>query len=186
MKSRKKTKDLLDEKIKVDQLKLAELKYYDAEENGVEVSQPLSYIVLLQNGDDYVNLLAPEENYPVFRRNSHYTNYCSSGETYGSKVVLIGNEERLETGPCWVLCDDDFSEKLVKKLGEVITIRDVQQYVLDSNYYFKDRLDIASVRSRGLSERRKMNQIVRKDIPKKDALYTFFEVRQAGQTYIKK
>lgn len=175
-------KDLLNREISVDNLKLAELKYFDKEHNGVELTAPLSYIILFNNGNDYVNLLAPEESYPVFVRNAHYTNYLSNGEeTYGAKVKLLTSMEKCETGPCWVLCSDDFKQKL----GEVTTIRDIQNYILDSSNYFKDRLDVALFRLRRFQDRKRMKKIVEEDIQRRDELYTFFESRQEGQRYIK-
>lgn len=179
---RKSKKELLNREICVDNLKLAELKYFDKEHNGIELTEPLSYIVLFNNGDDYVNLLSPDESYPVFIRKPHYTNYYGDGgETYGTKVKLLTNEEECVTGPCWLLCNNDL--KMV--LGDVTTLKDVQNYVLRSHYYFKDRLSLVTAKMRRFQDMRKMREILVTDLKKRDALYTFFEERQKGKSYIK-
>ena len=48
---------------------LAEMKYYSKENNGVELSEPLTYAFVVDLGDgEFANPFDVSEDYPVFKR----------------------------------------------------------------------------------------------------------------------
>jgi hypothetical protein len=131
-----------EDKIDVSKLHLAELKYYDKSHSGVELGGALSYAFLLDCGDKYINPLNVGDSYPVFER-SPYANFTCDGEPYGSKLWLVDGEDI--TGPCYVLVKgtlkDDFH-------SPSISIKQLEDYVLNSSKFFKDRVDVAVNRFR--------------------------------------
>ena len=159
-----------------DSLKLAELKYYDHKHNGIEVSEPLSYIVLVQVGDRYFNALDPIEELPTFER-VHGTTNSYGDDYYGTKVRLV--TDGCSTGPCWLISTDYDIQK--KFEGEEVTKRELEDYVLNSRDYFKDRYDIAFNRLYRGERLFKMLDIINKDITKKRNIDRFFDIKAEKQ-----
>ena len=124
--------------IKTENLKLAEVRYFDVERNGLEFTPPLSHVVLLNRGDTYVSLLNCGDFAPIYKRNKSKSNvYSDDGEYFGTKIELVyGN---LKDGEAWLLTDTDFT----KVFGsEEVDMDTVEQYVLASDLFFKDRLEL--------------------------------------------
>ena len=122
-------------KIKTNSLFLAELKYYSKEVNGIEIGDAFSYSFLIQKDNNFINVFDVYENYPVFERVS-YSNCTKEGIEYGKKVILKNNID--ESGPCYVLLKngkDIF-------LDDEILYDDLKKYVLNSDLFFKERIEI--------------------------------------------
>lgn len=130
-----------EQEIKTEDLRTVGIRYFSEKDNGIEVSKNLGFAFLYRLGEDnYVNLFNPVSNYPLFVR-VPYSNVTSDGEEYGSKVALVCGEEK--TGPCYVTIYEKATD-LFKK--DVVTIGEVEDYMLSSQYYFVDRSDIAKTR----------------------------------------
>ena len=94
--------------IKTENLKLAEVRYFDVERNGLEFTPPLSHVVLLNRGDTYVSLLNADTHMLI-----SIINETNNYEEFLSRV-----KERLNM---LEISEDDFAtlEKDVqKKLDE--------------------------------------------------------------------
>lgn len=162
------------DKFSKESLRLAELKYYDHKHNGIEVSEPLSYIVLVKIGDRYFNALDPVEELPTFERVPGTTN--SYGDDYfGTKVKLV--TDGCSTGPCWLISTDyDIGKKFI---GDVVTKRELEEYVLWSPLFFKDRTDIAKERIKSFERPYRMASIISRDKHKLDDIHAFYKARMS-------
>ncbi len=155
-------------------LHLAEVKYFDVKHNGIELTDPASLVIVYGSDGHYVNALSPYEEFPTFKRSRESNDYDGMGEYYGTKVIQL--TEEASTGACWVLRNrDDFSEKL----PEQVTVQELEDYVLESPYYFKDRLDIAKARLRRFEKPFKMSRIVNADKEEYAKYCQFFESRRS-------
>ena len=160
--------------IKTKDLKLAEVRYFDKENNGLELTPPLSYVVLLNRGDTYISLLNPGEFYPVYKRVKHKSNVYSEDEYIGTKVELMCGE--VCNGEAWLLNDVDFN----KHFGcEEVDMDTVYDYVITSSLFFKDRLELAKnyANRHGLPFFTIRN-IVKKDQKSIDDMNAFFAERE--------
>ena len=172
------------DKFEKSKLYLAELKYFDMQHNGIELSEPASYVVLCQYAEGkFFNVLDPFETLPTFEKLPGTTNFYNNEEYFGSKIRVLTDE--YSTGPCWLLCD--------KKIGdyfenEEVTISEIEDYVLDSPLYFKDRLPIAKDRLRNFQKPFKMAKIVRRDKEIDGSVDEFFRIRNNDRRreYVKK
>ena len=172
------------DKFKRDKLHLAELKYFDMQNNGIELSEPASYVVVYEIEDGkFLNALDPFEELPTFERIPCTTNIYGGQDYYGSKIRVL--TDNYSTGPCWLLCDEKFRRSLP---GMEIPLSEIENYVLDSSLYFKDRLDIAKKRLRKFEQPFKMARIVRCDKEKEGCVEEFFRIRNNDRRreYIKK
>ncbi len=108
---------------------LAELRCYEKNSLGVDVSNRLSYVFVEQLGDysnrEYQNIFT-NEIYPVLKRSivGNQVNYYF--EEDNSKVF----SDYGEVGLCWVLTNVSVCN---------LPMKDVKNIVLNSDYYFKDR-----------------------------------------------
>ena len=131
--------------MKAKDIKIAELKFFDKDHFGIEVSEVQSYglIAEVEGVIDsvYLNLLNPFQEYPIFER-IPYCNCNSDGVEYGAKVISVGKEE-LETGPCWVIGKENLFEVLGK---EDVEKEDIEDFVLKSPFYYKDRMSLVKNR----------------------------------------
>lgn len=166
-----------------DSLKLAELKYYDHKHNGIEVSEPLSYIVLVQIGDRYFNALDPIEELPTFERVPGTTNSYDD-DYFGTKVRLI--TDGCSTGPCWLISTDYDIQK--KFEGEEVSKRELEDYVLTSPLYFKDRIDIAKDRLSKFEQPYRMATIIGRERHRIEEIHAFYQERMSDlrREFIKK
>ena len=157
-----------------DSLKLAELKYYDHKHNGIEVSDPLSYIVLVQVGDRYFNALDPIEELPTFER-VHGTTNSYGDDYFGTKVRLL--TDGCSTGPCWLITNErDLSREFY---GDEVSKRQIEDYILLSPLFFKDRIDIARERLSRFEQPYKMASIIGREKHKLDEIHAFYDARRS-------
>ena len=165
-------------------LYLAELKYYDEEHNGVEFGEELSLVVLssFKKGDEtiYYNVLNEGEVLPTFGRSMEYGQYDENGEQYGTMMRHLGG--KLQTGPCWVLRHnlDNYD------LEEPVTREAIEDAVLNSEYYFKDRKEIAERKRKEKGNFFKMIKILRRDSADEEYMNFFFQQREEERQKTKK
>lgn len=154
-------------------LHLAEVKYFDIKHNGIELTDPASLVIIYETMHGYINPLCHYEEFPTFKR-SNVPNYNGSlDEYFGTKVVQLTDEA--STGPCWLIRDnDDFKDKL----DDQVTVEELEEYVLASPYYFKDRLEIAKARLRNFERPFAMTKIIRKDKEAYEEYIKFFDSRR--------
>ena len=127
--------------IETKKLKLAQVRYYDEEHNGVEVPSLKAYVFLLKSGESYINILNPGEDLPVYER-VPYTNTTLDGDDYGTKIVLAYGE--CESGPCYVV--ENIGMDHIFEVDS-ISLRQLKEYVMKSNLFFMDRLEIMKHRN---------------------------------------
>lgn len=162
--------------INVKDVKFVALKYYE-ENKGVEVGDPVSYAFLIKHKGLYINPFSPLDLYPVFERVTYYSNTTLDGEDYGAKVMLINNIEN--TGPCYVI----LGEKVFDK--DEISISELEEYMLRSKYFFKDRFSIAERRFKEFRNPLKMYNIMRKDQENHKKMEDFYSKRNVEMIKIK-
>lgn len=170
--------------IKVKDLTVADVRYFDKEHNGLEYAEPVSRVVLLNRGDTYINLLNPGEIAPIYRRIPNTTNAYSTEEYFGTKIEHVCGEEA--NGEAWLLADVDFSRIFH---SEYVDIRDVEDYVLETCDYYHNRADLIESRlQRGGLNTREIMLLVDtkvKDGHKKDDMDRFFAERGVQKVYRK-
>lgn len=126
------------EKFMAKDLRLAEIKYFNEEAKGIELTEPIGYVILEKLRDDlYANPFDISDFTPVFER-LPYSNTTRNGVEYGSKVRLVIN--KAESGPCYVLTNINLGDCFDR---EEIEGKDLEDYILKSGYYFPDRKNIA-------------------------------------------
>ncbi len=147
---------------------IAGVRYLNLENNGIELSNNLSYVVVSKKKvgteDIFYNVFLENESYPTFMRNRFYTNYTDNQESYGTKMNYQGG--KLETGPCWIL----------EGKVEDVSIKDIEDIVLSSHYYFKDRIKIAERRLKKYPI--KLLKVLLKDYKQKEIMDKYFEKRK--------
>ena len=89
--------------IRVKDLKKAKIRYYEKDRNGCEIPEVEAYTLFVKKGDRYINFFHPFVNCNVYER-VPYSNSTSTGETFGSKLVLAQGEEK--DGICYIIEND--------------------------------------------------------------------------------
>ena len=122
--------------IDVNRIRVAEIRYFDKDHNGVEIPPFKAYAVLVKFNESYINLFDYSE-LPVYER-VPYSMSTADGCDYGSRIQLISGEE--ENGLCYVLNSqkgtDLFDRPAVSK-------KDIEQFIFSSSDFFIDRVDLA-------------------------------------------
>lgn len=162
---------------------LAELKYFDKDHNGIEVTEDLSYVIIERFGNEkegytFLNVFDRLETFPVFKRNTCYENY-SNGICYGSKIESVSSF--FETGPCWLIK----SSLKDTSLPENVSMEDLENIVLISKNYFKDRKSIAARRMKKFDNYFKMLRIIKNDRKHEDYMNYYFEERAKEKVKVK-
>lgn len=153
--------------IKTDDLYFATIKYYE-KDKGVEVVENFAYAFLIKMDNMYINPFSPLDLFPVFDR-VPYPNYTLSGEEFGSKLRLLNTIDR--SGPCFIVV----GEKLFDK--EEVNYEELEEYVINSKLFFKDRLPIAKERMKKFKSPLKMCEIILSDEKKLDNYESYFSER---------
>ena len=166
-------------KISIDKVRRADLRYYDDEHHGIELTDSQSKAILVDLGFGYLNLFNLGEGYPVFDR-SKFTNISSAGEDYGTKMIPLS--ENFDTGPCWVLEAVNMRNELKKAF---VSIEDIENYILESSDFYKDRTEIARRRIRHLEHPVKMVRIINADKNAMRSMNEFFSARECGLQKVK-
>ena len=168
---------MINKMIKADQLKLAKVKYYDAEANGIEVNGLDAYAFLMKAGKDYVNVFDLTSNLPIFER-VPYSNTTKDGVNYGTKVIQISGEAD-KSGLCYVL-----ETSTAKDLFEVEELDEeaLKRYIVSSKKFFIDRKSIIQDNP-SLIARMKALPILLSDEKKHDKLRKFVDSHETGKRY---
>lgn len=166
-------------------LKLAAVRYYNDVRNGMEFTDPLSYVVLFNRGDTYINLLNPGEICPIWTRVPNTTNPIGSSDEYiGTKVDIVHGD--IQSGEAWLIDDTDMSSFFDR---EVVSLRDVENYVISSNDYFHNRAELIQERLEKEKMfpryRRKLLRIKEHDVEKFGEMQAFFEERGVQKVILK-
>lgn len=168
-------------KVNTNKIKLAEVKFFDKEHSGVEFGSPLSYVMLYEvddeytsvfNGKKYINLFGPDDIDLVFERSRFYSCYNSDGVDYGTKLNFVTGQ--LKTGPCCVLTGLDFSEVFN---SDSVDYESLQSYVLKSDKYFMDRVNIAKERLIAFRNPVRMLRIIDRDKVEAEKMNKYFAER---------
>ncbi len=159
---------------------IAELKYTDGQR--VEMGDAPSYVVVEKDkeylGDGvnltrFVNLFSGEE-YPTFSRSRDTGLYrygdpadlTGDGIQYGCGLIQESTE--MKEGPCYLLT----GEKM-----ENISRKDIENMVIYSSRYFKDRIRIMNIRGmNGMAARK----TIFNDLKKQDEMVEYFNERGAS------
>ena len=161
-------------------IKLVDLKYY-VDGCGVEHGESLSKGILVDFGNGrYVNPFCIYDSYPIFER-SHSSNTTFDGHSFGTRVCHVAN--KLVTGPCWVLDNKDFSKEIGK---DEISLDDLENFILTSNDFYKDRIRIAEKRMYKGKKKHKMMRVIAHDEELLAEMERFFIEREHGIQKVKK
>lgn len=164
-------------------MRIGELRYYSKENNGVEVSAPLSYGMFMFLEGHWVNIFDVSDDNSIFVRLRCYGNVTNYGFEYGSKLQLVSDEEKEKSGPCWILGDVTFSKVIGK---EEVSLEEVENYILNSSDYFKDRAEIALQRIHSWDSPIKMYGVIRRDRKDREKMDSFFAERSKTVQKVKK
>lgn len=159
---------------------LAEMKYYSKENNGIEVSAPLTYAFIVDLGEgQFANPFDISEDFPVFQK-LPYSNCTSTGVEYGSKVFLANTIDR--TGPCYVLSKNVGDMGL---MGDIVSSEQLVDYMFKNseNLYFKDRKHFASDKLK--RHPFTLRKLMESDEEKEAAMTAFLAERNAHLRLIK-
>ena len=176
--------------VKTDNIKLVDLRVY-RKELGVEVDYEMPKALVIYNTSDerYHNLFDQNETYPFMKR-VPYTNTTVDHISYGTKL-LVENPSLIEDiGICAIECNDQFIEEIRKE--NYRDIKEIEDMVLSSELYFKDRVKIVENRINSGSKKRKLAKILHKDWEKnchyQDNMFIVqYEIKKAkNKTKIKK
>ena len=167
-------------KISSNCIKMVDLRYY-VDGKGIELGDTLSKGVLVDFGNGrYVNPFCISDIYPIFKRDFS-SNTTVDGHSFGTRVCHVSN--KLVTGPCWILDNKDFSEVIGKS---EISLEDLENYILISNEFYKDRIRIAEKRLFKGKKKRKMMRMIAHDEELLAEMERFFVEREHGIQKVKK
>lgn len=122
--------------IDANRVRLAQIRYFDVEANASEIPMEKAYAFLVKVNGVYINPFNPLEEVPVYDR-AWYSNTTLEGREFGTKIILAQGE--VQEGKCYIL-EMEKGEKIFDK--EVVTIKDLEDYMFQSDEFFVDRLTI--------------------------------------------
>ncbi len=120
-------------------LRIAEVRYFDTKHNGVEIPPFDTYAFLLKVGDNYVNVINPDNDYPVYER-VPYSNVTREGWEFGTKIMLVSGE--CQDGLCYVVGNTAMQDVLGTIL---ISRKELIDKIVDSKQFF---VDVAEIREK--------------------------------------
>ncbi len=153
--------------ISTKELKLAEIRLFDAYRMASEIPYVHGYTFLLEEDGQYRTLFRDFDQLPVFGR-VPYSNETLNGEDFGSKIVLLQGEA--DNGPCYIVSYD--GKKLFGK--EEITLQELKTYILHSEYFFIDRLSIMEEENSSVFDKIRYFQKRKKDMELMDSFEEYF------------
>ena len=165
-------------KISTDNLKLARIKYFDLEHNGVEVTSDDPFVFLFKVKDTYVNLFDPCEDFTVYER-IPYSNVSKDGEDFGTKIGLL--QGKVDEGLCYVIENVNLKHYFGK---EEINISDLIKYMINSKDFFIDRMDYI-LESSSFKFNNKLRAKYYDDCKRLDDFKYFVNSHDKGVQYIK-
>ena len=154
--------------INTKQLRLAEIRLFDADRMASEIPTVHAYTFLVENDGKYYNAFHGEDSFPVFER-VPYSNSTLDGESFGSKIVLLQGE--VNNGPCYIMSSSS-GRNIFKK--EEISELELKEYILRSQYFFLDRLSFLEEDSSMLFHLIQYFKIRESDLKIMDEFYRYF------------
>lgn len=138
--------------IPVKKIKRAQIRYFECDKNGCEVTDIEAYTYFINIHGVYVNIFHPLEEFNIYVR-TPYGNSTMDGESFGSMLRLVNGRE--EDGVCFVLDKDDayFSGR------DYISCEDLEEEIINKEEFIVDRVDI--LRKRKCNKKEK--QILKRD-----------------------
>ena len=137
-----------------------------------------AYAFLLEKDGEYINILDPMEDYPVYERRMR-SNFTLDWEEYGSGIVLISGEEQL--GPIYLLEKYEGFKILRKKQ---VSYEELRNYVINNrSVYFPALENIINEMSAG--ERLKYLKVLEEEREKRRLFekYLFPEEDEKNKEY---
>ncbi len=162
--------------MKTNNMRLAQIRYFEEERNAVEILPIAAYVFLIHVGDKYYNLLNPAVEVPVYER-VPYSNTTSAGEDYGSMIRLVEGE--VKDGVCYVI--DNVSVKGMFGKDEV-ELNEVEKYVMNSDLFFADRYALYRDKS-SFFDRLKNSKKIAEDAKTLDEFNCLLFERDKGDAY---
>lgn len=173
-------------KFKRDDLFIASVRFFNVlEENGniiLEISDDLARVIATRVEESGIvtfhNILDEEDisNVNLLKNSDKFD--TSFGRLNGIRAdVLNENILRiLQSGECWL-----YENALDKeKFNEEVSQEELEDYILNSEYYFKNRKSIAEERLKNNIQPIKMLNIIRKDIKDEKYMYKYLGKRALG------
>ena len=172
---------MINNKMDKSKIKLAQIKYFDKKNNGIEVNDIDAYAFLYEEDGHYVNLLNPLADLPVYKR-VPYSNVTSSGEEYGTKIVHEQGE--IKDGLCYVVGFTKMEELFGDKDIDLETIKN---YILSSSKFFVDRILIISnmLGNAGTRGKKMLKKTFEADSEMMNKLFEFADSHEKGYQYKK-
>ena len=160
----------------IGKLCVAEVKWFDSINNGLEVTtEPISHVILYNKDDRYFNVLNPDESLPLYKREPSSTKFF--GKEYYIGIDLVSGE--VADGPSWLLTDIDLS-KIFSSTSSV-SLTEIENYVINSPLFFHDRKpfleSMVKDKNNGASpiERMRWKSLIASDTSKLARMHSFFE-----------
>lgn len=144
-------------KIEVSKLVLADLRIYD-KKFGVEVDFDMPKVLLIEKDGVYHNVFNEEEVYPLCKR-LPYSNTTLDGDSYGTKLSV--NEKELEKNIGLCAIEDDKTSILEDCNSSYIDLKNLEDKVINSDLFFKDRATILYKRANELTSKRKARKLMK-------------------------
>ncbi len=148
--------------IETSKIELVDLRLY-RKGLGVEVDDlmPKALVYYDEKDNKYHNVIVPEETYPLMRR-MPYANTTLSGVDFGTKLSIDDQNQIEEIGICAIVCNDSFMDEIRKQT--YIYVEDIEEKMLYSKLYFKDRIRIIERRiNEGIKVPKKLKKMVSED-----------------------
>lgn len=170
-----------DLKIESSKLRLAQFRYYNLERQASEIPDDKAYTILAEINGTYINVLNPLETLPVYDRSSVYKNYTKDGmHEFGNKIFLVNGEE--QDGPCFILELINMQNEFGK---EIVTMKDIENYVLNSRMFFPDRLKLLEINRKQISSLYR-KKLLLEDTQKLNRFNEYFSSFEKGKELEKK
>ena len=119
--------------INTENLKLADVRLFDAKRMASEIPNVHGYSFLVKDCDTYYNVFNPLLDYPVYER-VPYSNTTLDGEDYGTKIQLVQGEAC--DGICYIIEPLNFQSLFG---NNQISLAELKAYMLSSQFFFLDR-----------------------------------------------
>lgn len=141
-------------------LHLVNIRFYD-KNRGIEVEDEdlVPKAIIFEKNQHYYNIITGEELPYLIK--APYTNCTKTGVTYGNKYFVKNPDMIDDKGICYVETTDPFIEKIKEK--DFITQKEIEEEILYSKLYFKDRIGIIEERVNEGIKPRKMKKLAHID-----------------------
>ncbi len=146
--------------ILTDKLHLVDIRFYK-KEYGVELpnEELTPKAIIYENNGEYANVITGEKL--PFLTKSPYTNSTKSGVSYGTKLFVKTPDMIEAEGICYVEIENAMIDEIKK--DSIIKYHNLEEKILYSKLYFKDRIRIIEERVDNGIQPRKMKKLAKID-----------------------